>query len=67
MTSGPRCFHCGALTPLRLRRAGLLSKLPTDQRGSLPYCRDHEAEALARRDKKFGSGQSEDVKQGRLL
>lgn len=50
-----KCFSCGIETPLAIRLPGLYSKLPSDKRGRLPYCRDHEADAVARRDRAIGT------------
>ena len=45
-----RCFACGIETPLAVRRVGHWSKLSADHRKRLHYCKEHEAEAIARRD-----------------
>lgn len=49
-----KCFACDVDTPLALRLPGILSDLPEGKRGRLPYCADHEREALARRDAAIG-------------
>lgn len=51
-----KCYICGAETPLALRLPGRWSELPPDKRGRLPYCRDHEADAFARRAAKICTG-----------
>lgn len=48
-----KCFSCGIETPLALRLPGRWSDLASDKRGRLPYCADHEDDALARRSAKI--------------
>lgn len=51
-----RCFICKADTPLGLREPGPRSKVPADRRDKyLPFCAAHEADAIARRDARFGT------------
>ena len=50
-----KCYLCGVETPFALRLPGRWSELPPDKRGRLPYCKDHEADAFARRAAKTGT------------
>lgn len=44
----PKCFFCGADTPIQYRRPGLLSALPPGKRGRFGACPDHESDARAK-------------------